>query len=186
LNDLLPRILDALDRARIPYMLTGSFASSFHGAPRATQDIDFVISPTVEQIRELARALPPSEYYLDEEAAVEAQRRRGQFNVIDFATGSKIDLIVRKSRPFSLREFERRQLVDFEGMKLTIATPEDLVVAKLEWAKLGGSERQIEDAAGVLRIRGNDLDTPYLLACIEELRLREQWDEARRRAGAFP
>jgi len=152
------RIVGALDQAGIPYMLTGSFASSYHGSPRATQDIDIVISPTPDQIRILAALLPDTEYYFNVDAALDAQRRHGQFNIIDFTTGWKIDLIVRKSRPFSQGEFDRRGAVEFQGMTLWIASAEDVVIAKLEWAKIGGSPRQIEDAAGILRIRGDQLD----------------------------
>ena len=74
-----------------------------------------------------------------------------QFNVIDLATGWKIDFIIRKSRPFSETEFERRSEVHFEGLRLHIAQPEDVIIAKLEWAKRASSERQIEDVAGILK-----------------------------------
>ena len=59
----------------------------------------------------------------------------------------KVDLILRKDRTFSVTEFERRETHEVEGMRLTLATPEDVLLAKLEWAKLGDSERQLEDAA---------------------------------------
>jgi hypothetical protein len=36
INDVIRRIINILDAASVPYMLTGSFASSFHGMPRAT------------------------------------------------------------------------------------------------------------------------------------------------------
>src|SRR5262245_34125565 len=114
-EDILGRIVGALEQARIPYMLTGSFASAFHGAPRATQDIDIVISPSADQLRAMVRSLPESEYYVDLGTALEARDQEGQFNVIDFATGWKVDLIVRKSRPFSREEFARRTVVDFKG-----------------------------------------------------------------------
>ncbi|MGH7551236.1 MAG: hypothetical protein ACREMD_07980 [Gemmatimonadota bacterium] len=171
-------MIGALERADIPYMLTGSFASSYHGAPRATQDIDFVVAPTADQIRALVRLLPESEYYVDEDAALDAQKREGQFNIIDFATGWKLDLIVRKSRPFSRQEFERRSVVEFQGRKLSIATAEDVVIAKLEWAKLGGSKRQLEDAAGILRIRVGELDLEYIRRWVQQLGLETEWEAA--------
>lgn len=180
-EDLFRRIVGALDSAGIAYMLTGSFASSFHGIPRATQDIDFVIAPTAAQIRDLVRRLPGSKYYVDEAAALDALRREGQFNVIDFDTGWKVDLIIRKARPFSIEEFRRRRIVDFDGMKLAVATAEDVLLAKLEWAKLGGSERQIEDAAGILAVRADDIDQGYLARWIDELGLATQWNAANAR-----
>lgn len=174
---------EALERAGIAYMLTGSFASSYHGAPRATQDIDMVISPTPDQLRSLVTLLPATEYYVDLDAALDAQRRQGRFNIIDLATGWKIDLIIRKSRPFSRAEFDRRSVVEFEGMHLSIATAEDVLIAKLEWAKLGDSQRQVEDAAGILRIRSQDLDRTYIENWVRQLKIEEQWDAACRAAG---
>jgi hypothetical protein len=164
-------------------MLTGSFASSYHGSPRATQDIDIVIAPTADQIRALVQLLPDTEYYVDETAALDALNRQGQFNVLDYATGWKIDLIIRKSRAFSQQEFERRGLVEFQGMQIAIASAEDLLIAKLEWLKLGGSQRQLEDAAGILRIRAGELDLDYIETWVRTLELGGQWEAARRAAG---
>ena len=182
-KDVFQRLMDALGRAGIPSMLTGSFASSYHGAPRATQDIDIVISPTVGQLRMLVKLLPESEYYIDLNAALEAQQRQRQFNIIDFASGWKIDLIIRKSRPFSREEFERRSMIDFHGIQLAIATAEDVLISKLEWAKLAQSQRQIDDAASILRIRERELDKEYIAKWVRQLQLIEQWEASCRAAG---
>ena len=88
----------------------------------------------------------------------------------------------RCSRPFSRTEFSRRRSVEFEGTRLWVATPEDLVVAKLEWARLGASARQIEDVSALLRMTGDTLDTAYVTDWVEQLGLREQWDAARNAA----
>jgi hypothetical protein len=174
-GDLLGRVLGALDQAGIPCMLTGSFASSYHGAPRATQDIDLVIAPTKEQLRSFVRLLPQDEFYVDERAALEALRLEGQFNLVDFRTGWKVDFIIRKSRPFSSEEFGRRTLVEMEGADVPIASPEDVLIAKMEWARMGQSARQIEDAAKMLRVRAQQLDWEYLEHWVGNLKLEEQW-----------
>jgi hypothetical protein len=82
-DDALRRFVEALEKAGVPYMLTGSFASSYHGQGRATQDIDFVITPTREQLRDLVSQFVPPDYYVDETAAFEALGEAGQFNAID-------------------------------------------------------------------------------------------------------
>ena len=105
-HDLFARLAGALDQAGIPYMFTGSFASSFHGTPRASNDFDLVMAPTPEQLRVLKTILPESEYYFDLDDALDALKRSRQFNIIDLSSGWKIDLIIRKPRPFSLSEFE--------------------------------------------------------------------------------
>jgi hypothetical protein len=182
-SDVFARIKSALDGAGVPYMLSGSFASASFGAPRATQDIDFVVAPTPSQLRALVQALPSDQYYVELDAALEAQERQSMFNVIDLATGWKIDFIVRKSRAFSQEEFSRRRLVDLEGMPLFVATAEDVIIAKLEWSKLAQSQRQIEDVAAILRVRWEALDQSYLERWIAELGLKKEWHDARRAAG---
>jgi hypothetical protein len=183
-GDLFSCVLGALGTAGIPVMLTGSFASSYHGAPRATQDVDLVIAPTADQLRAFVALLPRDEFYVDERAALEALRLEGQFNLIDLRSGWKVDLIIRKSRPFSREEFDRRSVVELEGSELPIATPEDLLIAKMEWARTSESARQIEDAARLLRVRSRQLDEAYVERWVHELGLGEQWAAVRR--AAFP
>lgn len=182
-SEVLRRITTAFDRAGIAYMLTGSFASAHHGAPRSTLDIDIVIAANSEQLRSFVQSLPSSEYYADLDAALEARRGQSLFNVIDLATGWKIDLIIRKSRAFSQEEFNRRQLVTVQDLALFVASAEDVVIAKLEWSKLAQSQRQTEDVASILRLRWEALDRPYLEKWISELDLNQEWIHAKRIAG---
>jgi hypothetical protein len=181
--EVLQRVTAALERAGIPYMLTGSFASVFYGSPRSTQDIDLVISATKEQLREFTATLPSGEYYSDLGAALEAHRRESMFNIIDIKTNWKIDMIVRKNRAFSREEFGRRQRVSLQGLPLFVASPEDVILAKLEWSKLAQSQRQIEDAAGILKIRMDLLDRSYLDKWVHELGLTKEWNDAQRLAA---
>jgi hypothetical protein len=183
LPEVFRRITTALDQADIAYMLTGSFASAHYGAPRSTQDIDLIIAPSAAQLRAFIQSLSVDQYYADLEAALEAFRRESLFNVIDLTTGWKIDFILRKSRPFSQEEFSRRQMVTLQGLRLFVASAEDVVIAKLEWSKLANSQRQIEDAASILRLRSGALDQLYLDKWITELDLPEQWVAATRAAG---
>jgi hypothetical protein len=164
-------------------MVTGSFASAVHGVPRATHDIDVVIAPTERQLIALLREFPGSEYYAEIEDALQALRYGSQFNVIDQNSVWKIDFIVRKNRPFSKAEFDRRRRVNILGVSVYAATPEDLLIAKLEWAKMGESERQIRDAAGIIQIQGPLLDIAYVEGWVAELGLQRQWEMARAEAG---
>jgi hypothetical protein len=173
------RITAALDQASIAYMLSGSFASAHYGAPRSTQDIDLVIEATPAQLREFIQALSSTEYYADLDAALEAHKRQSMFNVIDLATGWKIDLIIRKERAFSQQEFRRRQRVSLHGVPLFVASAEDVIISKLEWAKLAESRRQIEDVAALLRVRWDTLDHSYLVKWIDELGVVREWSDAK-------
>jgi hypothetical protein len=177
------RITTALDQSGIGYMLSGSFASAHYGVPRSTQDIDLVIEATPEKLGAFVESLSTSEYYADLDAALEAQERQSMFNVIDLATGWKIDLIIRKSRAFSREEFGRRQRISLHDIALFVASPEDVIISKLEWAKLAQSRRQIEDVAAILRVRWNSLDQAYLEKWVGELELLRELDEAKRTVG---
>lgn len=164
-------------------MLAGSFASGIHGAPRSTQDIDVVIDPTFESLDRLLAALASDDQYIDPEAAREEFKRRGQFNVIDLATAWKADLIFRKARPFSRSELDRRLPMKVLGVDAFVATAEDTVLAKLEWAKLGESERQLRDVQGIVDVKGESLDLPYINRWLDDLGVRELWEHLQRPQG---
>jgi len=172
---LLSAIADRLEAAGIPYMVVGSVAGSFHGEPRTTVDIDIVIDPSAVSLARFVESLPTEDFYVAVEAAEEALARRTSFNVVEHATGWKIDLLLRKDRPFSVTEFGRRFAAPLLGRMTPIATAEDVVIAKLEWARAGQSERQLRDVAGILAASGETLDTSYLERWISELDLGDQW-----------
>lgn len=168
-------IVAALDAHGIPHMLAGSFASTHHGVPRTTHDIDLVIDLSEQSLDRFVRSLDPERFYVSSEAAHDAWRRRGQFNVVDLSSGWKIDLIIRKERPFSHEEFRRRQPVTLLGAKVFVATAEDTVLAKLEWARLGESERQVRDVIGIVEVCGTELDRAYIDRWSGELGVEALW-----------
>lgn len=160
-------------------MLAGSFASSMHGAPRATRDIDLVIDPTADSLEGLLERLSREDFYLDSEVARGEFLRGGQFNVIDPSSAWKADLIFRKGRAFSRVEFERRTPVTLLGSPLFVATAEDTVLAKLESAKLGQSEQQLNDVRGIVGVQADALDGAYIEGWLDALGVRDLWEQAR-------
>jgi hypothetical protein len=175
---LLESITTALDRNGISYMVVGSFASTFHGVPRTTQDLDVVIDPTPDALERLVLGLDASLFYVDADTARDALQRRTMFNVIEMATAWKVDLVIRKARPFSIEELRRRQRVTILGVEVATATAEDTIVAKLEWMKTGGSDRQLDDVAGIIRVQER-LDVAYIERWVRELGLEAEWSRAR-------
>jgi hypothetical protein len=181
-GDLFRRISNLLEQAGISYMLTGSFASSVYGMHRGSADVDFIIAADEAGVRRLFDQLLEKEFYSELNQALEGCRRKSMFNIMDNITGLKIDFIFLKSREFSQEEFGRRKEAIVWGVPLYIAAPEDIIVSKLEWAKLGESSRQIEDAAGILKVRSDQLDFPYIEKWVAELELTAQWHKARQLA----
>jgi hypothetical protein len=170
LFDTLSTVVQALDGAGVPHMLAGSFASTYHGEPRTTQDVDIVVDPpSLETLDTFASSLSRERFYVGDHRAAFA--RREAFNVIDTSTGWKVDLIVRRDRIYSRTEFDRRQPTEIEGISVFVATAEDTILTKLEWAKLGESERQLRDVRAVVRATSASLDLAYLRAWADELGL---------------
>jgi hypothetical protein len=181
---VLHQIVNLLDNAGIHYMLTGSFAGSYHGIPRSTHDIDLVIDSAQDQIERFVNMAIKAGFYASHEAAREAVSVRGQFNVIDRSTGWKIDLILRKDRPFSREEFRRRTLQNVFGLTLYVVTPEDTILAKLEWYRMGQSEQQLRDVAGIIQSQRGRLDEQYIQHWADELDVVDQWETAQKAAGS--
>jgi hypothetical protein len=166
-----------LDEAGVPFMIAGSFASATHGLPRATQDLDIVIDPPdAAALDALLARMPHDEYYVDADGARDALHRRSMFNVVDQASGWKIDFIVRKNRPFSREEFRRRLRLSLLDVPVYVASPEDTIISKLEWSKLSdGSERQRRDVAGIVSTVGGTLDRAYIDQWARNLDLLDEW-----------
>jgi len=171
-EEVLSLVTTKLEECGIRYMITGSFASNLYGVPRATQDADIVVEIEPVAIDKLSLELGSS-FYFDTEIAKRSLATPGIFNLIHYESGFKIDLIVRKNRKFSLQEFQRRQQTPFAGKLSWFASAEDTILAKLEWSKLGQSERQFLDAVNIARVQGDKLDLAYLRQSAEELNLKD-------------
>ena len=163
-----------LDEAGIPHMVVGSFASAFHGEPRMTQDIDMVIEPTSESIKLLVDLVDRDRFYLGD--AEEAFRSRSMFNLIEPSSGWKVDFVVRKDRPFSQGEFNRRFPAQIAGVEVYLATAEDTMLAKLEWGAASGSDRQLDDVVAIAS--ASEVDGDYLRLWAGELGVRERLEQA--------
>lgn len=172
-------ICAALDAAGIEHMVVGSFASSIHGVPRSTMDLDLVIDPDPDSLGRFLAAIDLDRYYVDVDAARDALRRRGMFNVIDMATGWKVDLVICKHTPHARAELGRRITSLVAGVAAPVASAEDVAIAKLAWARDGGSERQLADVAGIVAARGAQLDLDYLERWVTALELGPLWARAR-------
>ena len=175
-------VIDALESLRVPYFVGGSLASAVHGVVRATMDVDIVADLRLEHVEPLVRILGDA-FYADAEMMRAAVRRRRSFNLIHLETMFKVDVFVRKERPFDQAQFERRVLqtmtTDPERTAY-VASAEDTILAKLEWYRMGGqtSDRQWRDVQDVLKVQEARLDLPYLRRWAAQLGLRDLMERA--------
>jgi len=162
-QELLTRAVAALERAGVDYMLTGSLASSLQGYPRATHDIDLVVSMAEADAKLLVGDFPPPRYYLDESSVRQAIARRDMFNLLDADTGNKVDFWLLTEDEFDQCRFSRKGVESLDGAPIKVSRPEDTILMKLRWSQQsGGSEKQFQDARGVYELQRARLDQAYL------------------------
>lgn len=174
--ELLKKVIQVLENLNIPYMITGSIASSLQGEPRSTHDIDIVITFQKSQIKKLIDAFPSPDFYLDETSILDAIKSKRSFNLIDVKEGSKVDFWILTNDSFDQSRFSRRYGEEFSGIKMQVSSPEDTILAKLRWAKLsGGSEKQFIDALRVYEVQFGKLNMGYLEHWVKELNIETLW-----------
>ncbi len=160
------QIARTFERLGILYLVGGSLASSLHGIPRATQDVDIVADIKLNQVVSFVEVLK-AEFYIDADMIREAIRNRSSFNIIHLATMFKVDIFVLKPDHTSQQEMIRReqyQVSDNPQDQLYLATAEDVIIHKLYWYQMSGStsERQWNDVLGVIQVQSDQLDYAYL------------------------
>ncbi|HAG50513.1 MAG: hypothetical protein A2X87_00215 [Deltaproteobacteria bacterium GWC2_42_51] len=175
-QELLKKVIKALEDAKLEYMVTGSVASSLQGEPRSTHDIDLVISVQKSAVKKLVKAFPPPDFHLDEESILDAIDKKGMFNLINIREGDKVDFWILTNEPFDKSRFSRKYEEEVMGIKMQVSSPEDTILMKLKWAKLsGGSEKQFTDALRVYEVQSEKLDREYLESWARELNIESLW-----------
>ncbi len=161
----LAAVAAVLDAISVAWAIGVSLASAAYGEPRATNDIYLIAVLSEGEARQVVARLGP-DFYADEDAAVDAARRKGSFNVIDKRSFIKLDIFIPAAGRLGTGQLDRRVKLDiFPGMSaVPVLGPEDVVLQKLRWFQIGGevSDRQWRDILSVLRGVGRDLDSDYL------------------------
>ena len=181
-------VINALEKFSIPYYIGGSIASSIYGMARATMDIDIVAAVKLHHISLLRQELEKP-YYIDEDMIKEAIQNSSSFNLIHLETAIKIDVFILKDIPYHQNALERKikdTLEDDDAKtEFYFASPEDIIISKLQWYELGGnvSERQWLDVIGVIKVQGDSLDKNYLQVWSKKLGIFELLKNAFNDAG---
>jgi hypothetical protein len=179
-------VAGVFDALGIPYALGGSMASSIHGISRYTRDADLTAEPFPGKEAAFAQSFGP-DWYISLSMIQEAVRLRASFNVINTSSGFKIDVFIRKDLPFEVSAMQRRvtfSLSDDPTQTLVLHTPEDVILFKLRWYRLGNlsANEQLRDVVGVLRVKAGHLDEAYLDHWAADLGVADLLEQARQEA----
>lgn len=170
-------VVERLEQSRVPYFISGSMAANYYTVPRMTRDIDIVLELKPAHLKSFIESFR-KDFYVEEESIRGEVDRRGMFNLIHKEYAFKVDFIIRKETEFQDACFQRRREVRLEDYAAWMISREDLVIAKLLWAKDSLSELQLRDVKNLLCTAGN-LDTAYLEQWVSRLSLKDVYEKVR-------
>jgi len=176
------KVTDIFEKLGVAYLIGGSLASTLYGMIRTTQDSDIVAEMRLEHLQAFVAELQ-DEFYIDDEMIADSIRRNSSFNIIHRETMFKVDVFIPPPRPFLESQLTRaqKQVFTFETeVGARFASPEDIILAKLEWYRMGGevSERQWRDCLGVLKTRAGELDLGYMREWAKDLQVSDLLERA--------
>lgn len=181
-EELLVHLVDALEQLDVPYAIGGSLAAIAYGEPRSTRDIDVVVALEPADVPRLRSRFPPEDYYMDEEAAIDAVGREGQFNIIHPRSGFKIDLYVAGDDISHDQISGARRLPAAGNRSARFSPPEQLILKKLQFYQAGASDKHLRDVVAILRVSENEVDRKMLMEEARRFGLSRLLAEVLRRA----
>lgn len=186
MNDLFTLFTSRFDRAGIDAVVTGSVAAMIYGEPRLTHDIDIVMLLDDASITALTRVFPEQEFYCAPEEVIRVEARRpmrGHFNIIHHETGFKADIYLAGRDPLNRWALASRRQVKLGDVTINLASPEYVIVRKLDFFREGGSTKHLEDIRGIIRHQREKLDVATIEAKVAELGLVDEWRQASSETG---
>lgn len=169
--ELFKKVIEILNKLNLPYMITGAYAVSFYGEPRATHDIDFKIKIGLKNVEDFYNSFK-NKFYISRESIHQAIKHKSMFNIIHFESNIKIDFWLFKNNEFDKERLKRRRKVTILKKPVFISSPEDIILIKLKWFKESELEKHFFDALGIMKVQGKDLDFKYLDTWAERLNVK--------------
>ncbi|MEG3966931.1 hypothetical protein QUA00_04650 [Microcoleus sp. T2B6] len=159
----------------VSYYITGGVAASVYGDPRTTRDLDLVIELLRDNIFQLVEALETAGFYCPPGSVKDIQEGRGMvLSVTHMTLVLNADIVLNSNTEFDRSKMARRRLeaLDEAGVEqFWVASPEDIVLAKLLWRQQSQSQKQWNDILGILKVQSENLDRGYLTEWAQQLGL---------------
>ena len=124
-------VVQAMNREGVEYITFGAVALSAHGIVRATEDADFFIAPTADNVERLKRALRSvwNDPYIDE---ISADDLLGDYPAVRYGPPDEdiyFDFLTRLGEAFSYSTLDV-QMSEIEGVPIRVVTPQQLYQMK--------------------------------------------------------
>ncbi len=175
-----------INRAGIEYMVTGGLAAVVYGHPRLTLDIDLVIRFAAHEAGTFAALWSPDAFYCPPATTIIEEHGRGShghFHVIHKESAMRADVYLAGADELSAWALPQRVARTVEGETVQFAPIEYVIVNKLRYFQMGGSDRHLRDVARMMEISGEVVDLPTLDGWISRLNLAAEWAKARAYEG---
>ena len=163
-------------------MITGGVASVIYGDPRFTRDVDIVLELRASNVSRLIAAFDSSDFYVPPREALEEEVLRtegGHFNVIHHDTALRADVYLAGAVPLHRWALDRLVRLPLEGVTISVAPIEYVLVRKLQYFRDSGSDRHLRDIAMMLRFSGETVDASALEDWCGRFRLGALLERAR-------
>ena len=176
-------VIEALEAAKIEYLIGGAIAEWAWGEPRATQDLDLVVNIPIKAINKLSKELKKRDMLIPAEVILDSileDRADIPINAIHMHSGLKADLYpVREGDELRQSAFQRREQIDYGPPigKVYIHSPEDLIIYKLMYFGLSQQSKHSRDIAAILKSKKDELDLDYIERWVTRLGLASTWKE---------
>jgi hypothetical protein len=175
-SDVLDDAAAKFDALGIRYVVVRSCASMIYGEVRFTRDVDILADVQSSNVVPLLAAFPAPDHYLSQIAIEEALRRRSQFNIIYNLWGVKVDVMIPDKASRELNQLDRGiSITRQSGKAIRFAAPEHVIIKKLEYFQIGGSEKHLRDIAGMLKLSQHPIDREYVGQWAEKVGAAETW-----------
>ena len=176
------RVVSTMEALGIPYFITGSIASIALGEPRYTNDIDVVADISLAAVSKILAEFPAPEFYVSESAVRDAVTRKFQFNIVHPSSGLKVDVMIPADDEFNRLRMKRKIRLAIDDQHFAwFASAEDLILKKLVFFQMGGSDKHLRDISGVILVQAEKIDQCYLDEWAAKLGVSDELEMVRRR-----
>jgi hypothetical protein len=181
-DDFLCTVIDAIDEAKVDYLIGGAVGLWAWGGTRTTADFDVVIDLPTDRIVALSESFDKRNFLVPPDVLLDLLISPGDLpaNANHMTTGFKAELfLLRPGDELRASALKRRMLADL-GPPLGVVyvhSPEDLILYKVLYYSLSQQTKHISDISIIVKTIGDDLEMAYIRGWVAHLDLEEVWQD---------